>query len=135
MAIPNLTVLSGWHLILKCKRIVMRYFYLIRVHHWVKNFFIFIPAFFAGTIFQYSKAELLTQGFICFCLASSAVYILNDCLDISSDRLHPVKKNRPLASGKVSVAFGLTLMTILFVACIGWSYLLSVKFLTMILLY
>src|SRR5436190_17018786 len=103
----------------------MRYLFLVRAHHWVKNFFIFIPAFFAGVLFQFSKLELLVQGFICFCLASSAVYILNDYLDLASDRLHPLKKNRPLASGKIKVPFALTLMGLLTVTCLAWAWSLN----------
>lgn len=113
----------------------MRYIFLIRAHHWVKNFFILIPAFFAGVLFQFSKLELLVQGFICFCLASSAVYILNDYLDLESDKRHPLKKNRPLASGKIKIPFALTLMGVLVVVCLVWAWLLNSWFLILILTY
>ena len=113
----------------------MRYIFLIRAHHWVKNFFIFIPAFFAGVLFQFNEIIILTQGFCCFCLASSAVYILNDYLDISTDKLHPVKKNRPLASGKINPRFALTLMVVLTIGCLGWAWFLSFQFLLLIAVY
>src|SRR5258706_14173670 len=80
----------------------MRYFYLLRLHHWPKNAFIFIPAFFAGVLRDWTLIFILVQGFFCFGFVSSAVYIINDYRDRETDRLHPTKKNRPLASGKIS---------------------------------
>jgi 4-hydroxybenzoate polyprenyltransferase len=79
----------------------MRYFFLLRIHHWAKNSFLFIPAFFAGILADWDPFILLVKGFICFSLVASAVYIINDYRDIEKDRLHPTKKNRPLASDKV----------------------------------
>ena len=113
----------------------MRYLFLMRVHHWVKNLFIYIPAFFAGTVFQFEKFLLLTEGFFCFSLASSAVYILNDYLDMSSDLLHPVKKNRPLASGKISVTLAKVLMGSVLLCSLVWAYTVNHEFFFMVLLY
>lgn len=113
----------------------MRYIFFFRIHHWVKNLFVFIPAFFAGELFRFSKMTVLAQGFLCFCLASSAVYILNDYMDMDVDRLHPTKKNRPLASGKISPVFAFSLMIILIVVATGWALYLKLEFLYCILLY
>jgi len=113
----------------------MRYLFLMRIHHWVKNLFIYIPAFFAGVVFNSDKFWLLTQGFLCFCLASSSIYILNDYKDMSSDQLHPVKKNRPLASGKISASFAKGLMVITFLASIIWSFTLNSQFFFFVALY
>ncbi len=113
----------------------MRYLFLVRAHHWVKNLFLFIPAFFAGDILRLDSLVLLTKGFICFCLASSAIYILNDYRDRESDAKHPVKKNRPIASGKISPAVALSVMAVFAVVATAWSYLLMPQFLYMILLY
>lgn len=113
----------------------MRYLFLLRVHHWVKNLFIYIPAFFSGTVFHWNKLLPLTEGFLCFSLASSAVYILNDYLDMSSDQLHPVKKNRPLASGKISPVFAKYLMIASLLSGLIWSYSVSHEFFFMVLLY
>lgn len=113
----------------------MRYLFLIRAHHWVKNLFLFIPAFFAGSLLQIEQFALLGKGFICFCLASSAIYILNDYRDRESDRNHPVKKNRPIASGKVSPNAALLVMAVFAVTALAWSYLLSIEFVYMVLLY
>ena len=75
---------------------------LIRPHQYIKNLFIFLPLFFVG---QITSPELFTNAFIAFIsfsISASAVYILNDYLDIEDDRKHPKKKDRPLASGLIS---------------------------------
>jgi len=80
----------------------MTYLNLIRITQWVKNFMIFVTPLAVGnfkTIFSFESAAL----FICFSLFISSTYIINDIKDIKSDRLHPQKKNRALASGKISI--------------------------------
>ena len=74
-------------------------------------------------------------AFVAFSLAASAVYILNDLMDISSDRLHPTKKNRPLASGAISIPVGLSICPIVLGASIGVAALLPLRFLGMVMLY
>jgi 4-hydroxybenzoate polyprenyltransferase len=89
---------------------------LMRTHQYVKNFFIFLPLFFALKI---TESELLINAFIAFIafsLTASAIYILNDYHDIEEDRQHPKKKNRPLASGAISRAQATVIMVVLFVA-------------------
>jgi len=89
---------------------------LLRVQQYVKNIFIFAPLFFA---LEVGNADLLLStviAFIAFSLAASGVYLLNDCLDISEDREHPSKRNRPIASGSISVRFAISLSLLLFVA-------------------
>ena len=113
----------------------MRYIYLLRLHHWVKNSFVFIPAFFAGNILNTQNIVILLQGFFCFCLMASSIYILNDYRDIEVDKLHPTKRNRPLASGSVSTSTALTLMVLLSVGSLAWSWMLEVDFFYFILLY
>jgi decaprenyl-phosphate phosphoribosyltransferase len=75
---------------------------LARPHHWVKNLFIFIPAFFAQVIFEANIAEILLLGFISFGFITTAVYSINDIRDVEFDRSHPEKRNRPIASGQIS---------------------------------
>lgn len=103
----------------------MRFIFLLRIHHWVKNGFIFIPAFFAGSLFEENILFLLIQGFFCFSLVSSAVYIFNDYCDIEIDRLHPTKKNRPLPSRKVSLPVAFVLMGIITIVGMAWAYAIS----------
>jgi 4-hydroxybenzoate polyprenyltransferase len=73
----------------------------LRPHQWVKNLFVLAPVVFAKDIF---KEELLVRafgGFGVFCLLASAVYTINDLVDVESDRAHPIKRFRPIASGRV----------------------------------
>lgn len=78
------------------------YIQLIRPKDWAKNLFLFVPLFFAGMFFDTTKLLELFIGFICFSLVASAIYIMNDYRDIEDDKKHPVKKDRPLASGAVN---------------------------------
>lgn len=82
----------------KLKNIII----LARPHQYVKNLFIFLPLFFVG---QMNNIDLFYNSFIAFLsfsFCASAVYILNDYLDVELDKLHPKKKYRPLASGLIS---------------------------------
>lgn len=74
---------------------------LIRVHQWVKNLFIFLPAFFGQALNSSTFLEL-GLGFLCFSLLASSVYIFNDIVDAPADRLHNEKKSRPIAAGTIS---------------------------------
>ena len=77
--------------------------WLVRLKLWVKNVFVFGPLVFSGLSRESESILLTCQAAALFCIASSAVYILNDLNDMDSDRRHPVKsKKRPLASGEVS---------------------------------
>lgn len=89
------------------------FIHLIRINHWIKNLFIFAPIFFSG---RYMELPLLLNtiyAFIGFSFVASAIYIMNDWKDIEADRLHPEKKNRPLASNKVTKKEAAILMGIL----------------------
>lgn len=74
----------------------------IRVRQWVKNLLVF-PALIFSFSFSYGSLKLALIAFFAFCFFSSAVYTINDIFDIHKDRLHPEKKNRPIASGKIQV--------------------------------
>ena len=75
----------------------------MRPKHWVKNSFVLAPLFFGGKLTDTTAAIHVFACFIAFCLAASAVYLMNDTLDREKDRLHPLKKHRPIASGEVSI--------------------------------
>lgn len=79
------------------------YLKLIRIKHWLKNVLVFLPAFFSINILKPQYLWACFLAFIVFCFASSIVYVLNDMSDIEKDKLHPIKKNRPLASGAISI--------------------------------
>jgi decaprenyl-phosphate phosphoribosyltransferase len=75
----------------------------IRPRQWAKNVLVFAAPVAAGSINEWSVARDSLFAFVAFCLAASGTYLLNDARDVESDRLHPVKRNRPIASGVVSL--------------------------------
>ena len=108
----------------------------MRVHQWVKNSLLFLPIIMAH---QFSNVNLLVAvlwAFISFSFCASAVYILNDLLDIETDRKHPTKKNRPLASGLMSVKIGVLLIFLLLLTSVLISIkMLSTTFLIILIIY
>jgi decaprenyl-phosphate phosphoribosyltransferase len=86
---------------------------LLRLRQWVKNLFIFVPAFFAGSLFDFEQFKLLIVGALAFSCLASGIYVLNDYQDRSLDRLHPRKKFRPLASGEVSLGTAWALIIVM----------------------
>ena len=91
----------------------------IRLHHWIKNFLVFAPLFFAGHVMSVSELKLTFLLFLAFCFLASGIYIFNDILDKDRDAQHPHKKNRPIASGKMSVRTALLIMFI-FLVCVAY---------------
>ncbi len=74
-----------------------------RPRQWLKNFALVAPALILGNILDPKTVNSLINGFISFCLISSAAYFVNDIIDAPKDSLHPIKKNRPIPSGKLKV--------------------------------
>ncbi len=111
------------------------YITLMRPHHWIKNIFLFLPLFFAGKVFDLDKLLSTAGGFVAFGFIASSVYILNDYMDVEADKKHPVKCNRPLASGAVSKPAAIAL----FISCLllgtGISLLIGLKFLFILSIY
>jgi len=85
----------------------------LRINQWSKNLLIFVVMFAANSI-NFTNVSILSILFFSFSLIVSSTYILNDLVDIQSDQNHPTKKNRPLASGKLSKNKGVIIMIILF---------------------
>lgn len=83
---------------------------LMRPRHYIKNLLIFVSITFDRNLFTPCVLRRALLGFAAFCLLASAVYVLNDIRDVQADRLHEVKRHRPIASGAVSIpaAWGLT---------------------------
>jgi len=81
--------------------------------HWVKNLAVFAALLFTGYLYHKFPFFPVLWTFVSFCLISSAAYILNDILDAKVDRLHPIKKNRPIAAGKLPVPIALAEAVIL----------------------
>ena len=97
---------------------------LTRPKQWIKNFFVFVPMFFGGELFDSHSLWLTILTFLAFSLTASSVYCYNDIVDVDADRQHPVKCHRPIASGAVSIRMGYMLMAITFLLGIAVMMLL-----------
>lgn len=92
----------------------------LRVNQWIKNLVVFTAIIFSGKLFVWPLFLKSAYAFIAFCLLSSTSYVLNDIIDYPYDRKHPVKRKRPIASGKISlqeatfIVFILTLVSLIF---------------------
>jgi 4-hydroxybenzoate polyprenyltransferase len=89
---------------------------LARPSQWVKNGIVLAAVLFAGDIRNLAKMETALAAMLIFCLLSSAVYVLNDIVDRDKDKIHPLKKDRPIAAGRVSVGVAIV-MVILLAGC------------------
>lgn len=97
---------------------------IMRPKQWLKNLFVFVPAFFAGSISDAGDVLASLISFVAFSLAASAIYCLNDIIDVEADRRHPVKCRRPIASGRISVAEARGIMVFLVSASLSVTFLL-----------
>jgi decaprenyl-phosphate phosphoribosyltransferase len=107
----------------------------LRIKHWVKNLFLFAAPFFGGVLFKDSTLYLALPAFVSFSLCASAVYIINDIVDIKTDLLHPKKSRRPIASGAVSKKNAVLIALILTVTSLFVSFRISPTFFGFIVLY
>jgi 4-hydroxybenzoate polyprenyltransferase len=107
----------------------------LRPRQWTKNAFLFAALVFDGKLFLLPDFLRTLAGFGLFCLISSSVYIFNDLLDVEVDRQHPVKKNRPIASGRLPMYVAIAAGGILSVISLGLGYLLAWQFALTILVY
>jgi len=99
----------------------------LRGHHWAKNLLLFLPLALSHNLAVESIVRTFA-GFALYGFCASGLYILNDLLDLHSDREHPWKKERPFASGDISIPEGLFASLILLSSALGLGFLLEVKF-------
>jgi 4-hydroxybenzoate polyprenyltransferase/phosphoserine phosphatase len=106
----------------------------LRLHQWAKNVLVFLPLLLAHSV---HAASLLTAAaaFVCFSLTASATYILNDLLDLETDRIHLKKRKRAFASGDLSVATGIALSLIMAATALTTAAFLPRKFFVYLLVY
>ena len=102
-----------------------QYLKLIRVKHWLKNGLVFLPLFFSINLCNIHSLSLCFLAFVIFSLSSSVVYVLNDMADVEKDKLHPIKKKRPLASGAISMAQAKIVIVIL---CILIAFMMGLLY-------
>lgn len=117
----------------------------LRPHQWVKNLFVMAPMFFHKDVFVTSAEgvpalNLIVTGraalaTLVFCLLAGAVYTINDLVDVEADRVHPVKRFRPIASGRVPERLARVAAATLVVASLGMAYLLHPWFAAVALIY
>ncbi len=107
----------------------------MRVRQWIKNLVIFAALVFSQTLTESQRLGRAAAAFAVFCAVSSAVYILNDILDLSRDRLHPTKRSRPIAAGELSPAQAAAAACVLVAIALPVSWALSPVFALLVLLY
>ncbi|MEP5567740.1 MAG: UbiA family prenyltransferase [Halioglobus sp.] len=107
----------------------------LRLQQWLKNLLLFAPALAAHRIDEPSTLILLLMAFLAFSLCASATYVMNDLLDLESDRLHPRKCQRALASGQISVSVAIRVAAVLLLVGVSLSALIGPMFLFCLLIY
>ena len=95
-----------------------------RPTHWIKNIFVFLPVFFGGALLNSTEVVAAALTFMSFSLAASAIYCLNDIIDVDADRAHPVKCKRPIASGSITIPQAYGMMTVSLLLSILLMFLL-----------
>jgi len=103
--------------------------------HWVKNLSLFAALIFSRQLFLTIPFIQVLWAFAAFNLASSAAYIFNDVLDAKLDRLHPIKKNRPIASGKLGVPIALFVSFVFALVSLYLAASLNSLFFFLVLIY
>ena len=93
-----------------------------RPRQWLKNFSLFAAPIFTGLLFTGDRLSNMIEAFIVFCLISSGVYFFNDLIDAPKDRLHPIKQNRPIASGKISITTAWIMVFLLWIPALFYSF-------------
>lgn len=107
----------------------------LRPQQWVKNLLLFAGLIFSQNFYSVNLFLKSLAAFGLFCLLSSSVYIVNDILDLESDRKHPLKANRPIAKGEIKTSTAVFIFILLALISLGLSTLLSRSFALMGLLY
>ncbi|MBO1041644.1 UbiA family prenyltransferase [Brucella pituitosa] len=126
---------NGGRLFEKSAAGIKSYLKMLRVHQWLKNLLVFVPAILAHTIFFPDVLLASILAFIAFSAAASAIYILNDIIDLPLDRQHTRKRSRPFASGALSIPFGLKVSALLLLIAAATCFFLPPIFALVIGLY
>jgi len=108
---------------------------LFRVHQYIKNLFIFMPLLFSFSFANINDNLNTLIAFILFSLLASSIYIFNDLMDINEDRVHPKKKYRPLASGRVSMNSAKALILLLSISSLSISFVVNIELFAVMIIY
>ncbi len=123
------------HVISKTKNSLQTWIKIFRLHQWIKNVLIFVPIFAAHQIITNEVCINLGLAFLSFSLCASSVYIVNDLLDLESDRAHPRKHARPFASGQIPIWIGAVLAPILIFSSLAMAQHVGANFLPWLMVY
>lgn len=116
-------------------RQLSHYLKALRLHQWLKNILIFLPLLAAHKVTDFQLVTNAVEAFLAYGLCASSVYLLNDLLDLPSDRAHPRKRNRPFASGAIPIIHGVLLIPLLLAAAFTISLMLPNLFLLVLFSY
>jgi 4-hydroxybenzoate polyprenyltransferase len=105
---------------------------MLRVHQWLKNSLIAVPMVLAHQYFSPDMIWECMLAFVSFSAVASAIYILNDFFDLALDRKHATKRNRPFASGALSIPFGIGAIVVLLAIGVCTGLVLSSEFLAVL---
>ncbi|MCZ8180736.1 MAG: UbiA family prenyltransferase [Rhizobium sp.] len=111
------------------------YIKMLRVHQWLKNLLVFAPPVLAHDFLIAGTMFAATLAFIAFSASASAIYIINDIIDLPLDRVHPRKRHRPFASGALSIPFGLACSATLLAIAAAICFFLPPMFAVIIAIY
>ena len=100
----------------------------LRPSQWIKNLVVLAALAFSKHLFDADAAVRATLAFVVFCALASAVYLVNDILDVERDRLHPLKRARPIASGQLPIAVARGAAIALIALALGGSLALGLRF-------
>ncbi|MBW0433543.1 decaprenyl-phosphate phosphoribosyltransferase [Leptospira yasudae] len=114
---------------------LFQYLKLLRIHQWIKNVIIFAGIIFAKKLTDPESVQRVVAAFFLFSLVASCQYVVNDYLDRKEDALHPEKKHRPLASGKLDPSFALFITAIILPLSLILAYLLHPVFFGLVAFY
>lgn len=107
----------------------------LRLRQWIKNLLIFSALIFSGKLIETHFLLKTILAFLSFSLTVSGIYLLNDCVDLKQDLNHPVKKNRPLAKGLISLTESILTAVILFFISIAIAYFIDFNFVWILVIY
>jgi 4-hydroxybenzoate polyprenyltransferase len=107
----------------------------MRAHQWVKNLLLFVPLLTSFAFLDYVKTFAAILAFLSFCLAASATYLINDLWDLENDRLHHRKKQRPLASARISIPTALAVAMVLLTTALAIAWFVGSRLLLTLVAY
>lgn len=107
----------------------------MRIKSWLKNLFVFCPIIFSLELFDWYKLTEAIVLAVAFCFISSAIYVLNDISDVNNDRKHEVKKERPIASGQMTIPSAYILMICLAIIGFGMAFWVNLSSFLYIMIY